>query len=204
MKITPTIGRVVLFRPLDQDYDFDKRHAAIIAQVNVDGTLNLGVLNDYGVSQAEQNIVLVQGDDKPDYGQCEWMDYQKSQAEKSRSNYPAEVKVTPTDVRFNFIDERLKALEGYVQSIEDGAKAICEKENPIDDESLNLMSDVAKNQAAETVEILDNPDAKQETYGEIETVDVIEEAEFVVTDDDLVDSPDGTDESTDDQSPEIQ
>lgn len=83
--IEPTIGRVVLFRPKDPDYDASKRYAALVANVNDDGTVNLMTANEYGVPNSEQNITLVQGDDSPECGQCEWMAYQKGQAAKTEA-----------------------------------------------------------------------------------------------------------------------
>ena len=80
--IKPTIGRIVLFRPNDPDYDETKRYAAIVANVNDDGTVHLGVFNHYGVNESEQSVTLVQDDEVPERGQCEWMPYQKGQAAK--------------------------------------------------------------------------------------------------------------------------
>lgn len=80
--IKPTIGRIVLFRPNDPDYDESYRNAAIVANVNDDGTVHLGVFNHYGVCESEQSVTLVQDDNVPELGQCEWMPYQKGQAAK--------------------------------------------------------------------------------------------------------------------------
>ena len=212
MKITPTVGRVVLFRPFDQDYDHDKRHAATIAQVNVDGTLNLGVLNDYGVSQAEQNITLVQGDDKPGYGQAEWIPYQKSQAAKTESVLTVDPfsdealelalervleqradrqHATNDDGSDNSYPDDITSKQFDASSTENASESESKEEETVGEESLAAMNDAAKNQAEETVEILDNSDAKLETYGEIEAVDIIEEAETVVTEDELSPLSDG-------------
>lgn len=69
--IKPTIGRIVLFRPKDPSYDESKRFTAIVANVNEDGTVHLGVFNHYGVNESEQNVTLVQDDEVPQRGQCE-------------------------------------------------------------------------------------------------------------------------------------
>ena len=73
--IEPTLGRVVHYHPKDEP---GERHAAMIAKVNADGTVNLGCLTDNGVHYSAQNVTLVQ-DGEPNPGQCEWMAYQKNQ-----------------------------------------------------------------------------------------------------------------------------
>lgn len=79
--IKPTIGRVVLYRP-DAQFEETVRHAATVAHVYEDGTINIGVVDSNGVAYNEQRVTLVQGDDVPEPGQCEWMEYQKIVAKR--------------------------------------------------------------------------------------------------------------------------
>ena len=72
MSITPTIGRIVLFRPKDEEFGEDARNAAIVAHVYDNGKVNLAVANIYGVMESEQNVTLVQEGEEPAPGQCEW------------------------------------------------------------------------------------------------------------------------------------
>lgn len=85
--IEPTLGRVVHYHPKDEP---GERHAAMIAKVNADGTVNLGCLTDNGVHYSAQNVTLVQ-DGEPNTGQCEWMAYQKGQAAKTEELVTSEV-----------------------------------------------------------------------------------------------------------------
>lgn len=80
--IEPTIGRIVLYVARDAEPDTDERNAAIVAHVNDDGTVNLGIFSEYGVASAVQNVKLVQDDAVPAPNQAEWMPYQKGQSAK--------------------------------------------------------------------------------------------------------------------------
>ncbi len=81
--IEPTVGRVILYRPLDEG-DEETRHAAIISQVNDDETINIGVFSWVGELYHRQNVVIVQDpDEMVKNGQCNWMPYQIGQAGKA-------------------------------------------------------------------------------------------------------------------------
>ena len=83
--ITPTVGRVVLYTPPYLHEGEDEKHAAQIAKVLPNGTLNLGILSANGNHYARQGVPLIQdGEIKPDGGNyAEWMTYQKGQAAKT-------------------------------------------------------------------------------------------------------------------------
>lgn len=86
--IEPTIGRIVWFHP-HPDAPNQKLsgqpHAAKIAHVNADGTINLGCLNSLGLPYAATNVRLIQeGQVAPiAAAYAEWMPYQKGQAAKT-------------------------------------------------------------------------------------------------------------------------
>ena len=86
MIIEATIGRVVLYHP--KDHPEGVRHAATIAYVNQDGTVNLSISDCYGVMYSERGVALIQ-DGKTKLGECEWMAYQKGQAAKTEASEPA-------------------------------------------------------------------------------------------------------------------
>lgn len=81
--IQPTIGRVVLFYPAHST----GAQAAMIANVNPDGTVNLGVLSPLGQHAGVCNVPLIQDrpEGKLDHNSCTWMAYQKGQAAKTES-----------------------------------------------------------------------------------------------------------------------
>lgn len=91
--IEPTIGRVVLYRPKHSIHEPELRHAAQIAFVHSDVMVNLGCIDENGVHYNEQFVRLVQDDEKCDVGCCEWMAYQKAQAQELIVEYvaPAEL-----------------------------------------------------------------------------------------------------------------
>lgn len=83
-KIEPTVGRVVWYWPIK---NFRKPggqpHAAQIARVNEDGTINIAWLSETGAHHSSQQILLWQGDgEQPEEAHCQWMPYQKGQAAK--------------------------------------------------------------------------------------------------------------------------
>ncbi|MBV8666712.1 MAG: hypothetical protein JO269_09530 [Burkholderiaceae bacterium] len=86
--IKPSIGRVVWFHPSLSDLSLAKGDgqplAAIVAHVWSDTCVNLAVFDANGVSTSRTSVLLVQDDNPvPDGGYyCEWMPYQKQQAEK--------------------------------------------------------------------------------------------------------------------------
>lgn len=81
--IIPTVGRVIWYHPHNRGRDENLRHAATVAFVNEDGTVNLSIVDCLGQTYVQRNVVLVQDQDKPAMGQAEWMPYQKSQAVKN-------------------------------------------------------------------------------------------------------------------------
>lgn len=89
MRIEPTPGRVVWFRPQsgDQLRKFLPEGvplAATVAFVNVDGTVNLTVHDAHGATWPRLHVKLVQeGDDIPNESYCHWMPYQRGQAERT-------------------------------------------------------------------------------------------------------------------------
>lgn len=74
--IKPTVGRVVLFNAGE-----DQPHAAMIAKVIDDETINIGGFDERGVHFNEQNVHLVQDPDKKaGIREAYWMPYQHDQA----------------------------------------------------------------------------------------------------------------------------
>lgn len=81
--IKPTVGRVVLYRPTEEERD-DIRHAAIVTMVQHDEMVNLAIFDHNGIPYSCQNVQLVQDDeDECMAGECEWMPYQKGQAARN-------------------------------------------------------------------------------------------------------------------------
>lgn len=78
--INPTVSRAILYRPKDTTAPSEARCAAVVAKVNEDGTINIGVFNSFGVYENEQNIKIVGEGETPEHGQCEWMPHQYAQA----------------------------------------------------------------------------------------------------------------------------
>lgn len=82
--IKPTVGRVVIFRPAKDFYDFGycigkgREHAAIVACVHGDRCVNLTISDLNGKTFNRTSVTLVQPGDTPPNGgdYCEWMPYQ--------------------------------------------------------------------------------------------------------------------------------
>lgn len=96
--ITPTVGRKVWFRapealevPAFAVEDREQPMDATIVYVHNDRKVNLAVQDHRGNQHSLQNVLLLQGDE--DYNPvgcyCEWMVYQKAQAEASAASDPA-------------------------------------------------------------------------------------------------------------------
>lgn len=87
--IEPTVGRIVLFHPHDDDGGDPngQPHAAIVTHVHHDRLVNLTVFNENGSPYARQDVQLVQDDDPfpTAGGYAEWMAFQKGQATKTDS-----------------------------------------------------------------------------------------------------------------------
>lgn len=90
--IKPTVGRVVWYRPSEEDlvsmttfHDVPAQPlAAIVAYVWNDRLVNLTVSDHNGATQQRTSVPLVQEGDTPFAGgrYCEWMPYQVGQAKK--------------------------------------------------------------------------------------------------------------------------
>lgn len=87
--ITPTVGRVVWFRPASNaasaGFAPTACCAAIIAHVHSDSLINIAAFDCNGTAHAFTSVPLVQdGEAKPENGYyAEWMPYQKGQAAKA-------------------------------------------------------------------------------------------------------------------------
>jgi hypothetical protein len=85
--ITPTVGRVVWYRP-QRGYTGSEdpacRYAAHVAKVNPDGSVNLMVIDPWGQALGRVNVILAQ-DREPQPGEAEWMPFQKGQAAKTEA-----------------------------------------------------------------------------------------------------------------------
>lgn len=80
--ITPTIGRVVWYHPPDS-VPHAQPFAAIVAHVWSDTCVNLAYFDANGLAHNATSVLLVQdGSEVPAANYCEWMPYQKLQAEK--------------------------------------------------------------------------------------------------------------------------
>ena len=91
MKISPTVGRVVLFYPAGNaaDYGFappshGEPCAAIVAKVWSDNCVNLAVFDANGVAHSRTSVPLIQeGMNLPAEGYyCTWMPHQIGQAKR--------------------------------------------------------------------------------------------------------------------------
>ncbi len=84
--ITPTVGRVVWYRPAPTETitgnDGAQPLAAIIAHVWSDTCVNLAVIDANGAMTNRTSVFLYQGDDypRPSSQFAEWMPYQKAVA----------------------------------------------------------------------------------------------------------------------------
>ncbi len=71
--IKPTVGRMILFH----DGFSDQPCAAQIAYVHDDHNINIGYIDQNGMTQSKVNVHLVQDKNITcDIGDCEWMEYQ--------------------------------------------------------------------------------------------------------------------------------
>lgn len=82
--ITPTIGRVVWYRPAS--HDGDQPLCALVTYVHSDTMVNLAVFDPNGNPFAATSVPLRQDDDPAPAGSyAEWMPYQKGQAAKAEA-----------------------------------------------------------------------------------------------------------------------
>lgn len=80
MKTAPTVGRVVLYWPTeDENCDVlpEQPMAATVAYVFNDNMVNLSIAAHNGSVFGKTSVVMVNEEDKAAPGQCEWMPYQK-------------------------------------------------------------------------------------------------------------------------------
>lgn len=98
MRIEPTIGRIVWYWPslVDGATRDPQPLAAIVAHVNQDGTVNLGIFDRSGDHYKRTHVPLIQeGDAEPERdGFCQWMPYQIGQAKKHAGEPSASPDVT--------------------------------------------------------------------------------------------------------------
>lgn len=79
--IKPTIGRVVWY--WQNTVSQKQAHAAIVAYVHSDTTVNLVMFDENGTSTGLTSVRLYQNDgERPQLHFCEWMPYQREQAAK--------------------------------------------------------------------------------------------------------------------------
>lgn len=103
MRIEPTPGRSVWYRPGDEDTILSTEGqplAATVAAVLPGGKVNLSVLDYNGRVNSRCGVTLVQeGEDPPANGKsyCEWMPYQIGQAKK-HAEPAAETAVTSDEL----------------------------------------------------------------------------------------------------------
>jgi len=181
MSIKPTVGRVVLYNPLDEERD-DIRHAAIVVMVHSDECVNLVVFDANGVPYHRQSVVLIQDPIvNLKFGECELMPYQHGQAAKTE---------TVTDILVARIN-RLERMFVDKVSSELGELVI----PPVLKEDAVEFKPVSEyvNEPISGGEI-----GSVEQAGNVVDLKPNDDDDEAVTDDDLVDAPDGTDESTDD------
>jgi hypothetical protein len=81
--IHPTVGRIVWFGERTETAVPEEPLPAIITAVNKDGTVNLGQFSADGSVHPRQNVPLVQDGSTPIGYFCQWMPYQKGQAQKA-------------------------------------------------------------------------------------------------------------------------
>lgn len=118
--IKPSVGRVVLFHPhADDGGDINGQpHAATVAHVIDDRTINIAAVNENGSPYARQNVQLVQpGDPVPDHDYACWMDYQLGQAAKTEA---AQATAAPAlDAVHGKIADLEQGVEGKFQALGD-------------------------------------------------------------------------------------
>lgn len=84
--IKPTVGRVVWFYKYVSGQGHKGPLAAHVAFVHSDSMVNLMVIDENGVPRSETSVRLSQeGNDTPQHDYCEWMPYQKGQADKTEA-----------------------------------------------------------------------------------------------------------------------
>jgi hypothetical protein len=94
--IKPTVGRVVLYVPCENDFMgpgaisrpySGQKLAAMVTSVHGDRMVNISVLDPNGKQFPVWSCTLLQDDDAaPETGRyCQWMDYQKGQAAKTEA-----------------------------------------------------------------------------------------------------------------------
>ncbi len=80
--MNPTIGRIVYYRPNILKPEIV--HAALVAAVNDDGTVNLRVTDQNADEYPALRVPFVQdGDERPSRTYAHWMPYQIGQAKKT-------------------------------------------------------------------------------------------------------------------------
>lgn len=103
--ITPTVGRIVWYKPTPQDRERgmdtngDEPLAAVVAAVLAPTVVNLGVFDATGALHVRQRVDLVQPEDpEPEEGgYCGWMPYQVEQAAKVAAPASKRAKVAADD-----------------------------------------------------------------------------------------------------------
>lgn len=86
--IKPTVGRIVWYRPYAHELFVDDRKReevrwpAIVVYVWRHDMVNLAVFDPNGALKPHTSVVLAQGDEEPGEGECEWMPFQKEQAQR--------------------------------------------------------------------------------------------------------------------------
>lgn len=114
--IKPTIGRIVLYRPLEEERS-EVRHAAIVTMVHSDKLVNLAVFDSVGTTYHRQSVTLVQDKDEfPSAGQCQWMPYQHGQQAKTEA-----VTLEAATVLDGFMEqvtEQIAALNARMHEVE--------------------------------------------------------------------------------------
>lgn len=90
--ISPTVGRIVWYRPSKHDRHIsgmsihadDEPLAAIVTRVHADDCVNLAVFDTQGHHVSRTSVYLHQGDGPcAESPYCEWMPYQKSRCNTS-------------------------------------------------------------------------------------------------------------------------
>ena len=130
--ISPTVGRIVLYRPAGSD-PAAQPHAAIVTFVHDDRCVNLAIFNEGGSLYHGTQVTLVQdGDATPETGYAEWMPYQKGQAAKTESAEGTAAKLV-TDLALD-VDAKFKSLGDWLtpalKGIEDTITALSTPAQP--------------------------------------------------------------------------
>ena len=125
MRIEPSIARNLwYFPPLDGGRHEDGQpFAAILAGINDDGTVNLGVFARDGSPYGVQNVRLVQDGEAfdPEAEHAVWMPYQKGQAARTEQ-IAQSIDLTPVLGRLGDLEvssaSRFEAIETRISSFE--------------------------------------------------------------------------------------